>query len=733
MSNVPVATKWYFHDSPTQLDDPNAPIPTALQGPPTSNNISDAALDPVFAVTSSVLGSIAPSSTWQAFSPADVYIMNNAIDQWNARQADLRESQLSNSNENTFKGKVAVGIDRLYEVNFGTMNLDPIYWQRFRVSSNVHCASWFFCSTLGPIDPQWEQVLEQAFLEIEPWTETYLAELEAAREVPEAIDRLCVKVLLKQGTHKIKCRVVFNVCLGDDVSGPEEKNNNSAEQAPQKSWKQKYCVSPVAHVYLEPGLLSFIPSSPTPAQLISALIDGETPAQLWFSARRGFLWEQWKKHKNLMDRPSDDPHFVPEKVTQLVLVLHGIGQKLSERVEGFNFTYAVNILQINMNKCLSDSNVLRHIPEKHGRILALPVNWRRRLNFDEFRDQNTGCESVHLQDIMMRSIPTVRKLVNDILLDIPYYMSRHKNLFQTAAVKEANRVFDLFIRHNPDFETIGTVHMLGHSLGSVIGADLLNLQDHRSHVSSKDSLYLDHDGSQTSTSSLEEENDASTPSPERLQLHFKTYNYFMAGSPLPLFLLMDGANLQSRRLFNQQHPSHEGRYPYGCFEAHNIYNIMHHSDPVSTFLGPLVSKHYNSLLKVPDLPTKKRLRPVSDPVPGIFDTISAKLPRFSKSKQPVQPEKEAEDEVMPIVELENRDFEKEYQGETNMYAVNENGQVDWVIPLTASFDNQYLSMLTAHSGYWDNLDFACMIVVECFRKPGRDNTLQVYRAVRRPR
>lgn len=749
---APSATAWYFHDSPARLDDPNSPIPTATssqQSAPPDKIKHD--VDPVFAVTSSMLGSLAPSATWQAFSPADVYNMDKAVKEYNLRAKDLVESNIiqndniedSRQETSRFQGKVSVGLDRLYEVNFGTMKLDPIYWPRLRLSSNVHRSTWFFTSTLGPIHPQWEEALESAFQEIKPYADTYLAELEAAKEVPEAIDRLCLPIKLKQGGHEYKCRVVFSVCLTESAAEEDEvRRASTSSQSSTSSMNQKYYASPVAHVYLEPGLLSFIPSTPTPAQLISALLDGETPTLLWFSARRGFNWNLWKKNKNLGDKPSDDPQYVPEPVSQLVLVLHGIGQKMSERVEGFNFTYAVNMLQINMNKCIRDPNVQRHIPDRKGRILALPVNWRRRLNFDEFTEGHSN-DSVRLKDIMMTSIPTVRKLVNEILLDIPYYMSRHKNLFLTAAVKEANRLYDLFISHNPKFQEYGTVHMLGHSLGSVMGADLLNFQNHRfkknmDDAASQDSMNLDSSSTSTdsfSNNELRTHESFSRMDPEKMQLHFSTYNYFMAGSPLPLFLLMEGATVQSRDMYDESHPGHTGRYPFGCFEVRNIYNVMHHSDPVSCFLGPLISKHYCNLIKMPDLPTRKRLKPVSEPAPSLFDNLSKKL-TFGKSKESSENEVQVEDEdgeslFNAVVELENRDFDKEYKGERNVYALNENGQVDWVIPLTASFDNQYISMLTAHSGYWDNTDFACMIVLECFRKRGKENTLDVYQAVRK--
>lgn len=67
------------------------------------------------------------------------------------------------------------------------------------------------------------------------------------------------------------------------------------------------------------------------------------------------------------------------------------------------------------------------------------------------------------------------------------------------------------------------------------------------------------------------------------------------------------------------------------------------------------------------------------------------------------------------VELEVRDFEHEHQLEERLYLLNDNGQFDWVIPLMGTLEKQYISILTTHSGYWDNKDFARMVAIECVR------------------
>jgi hypothetical protein len=61
-------------------------------------------------------------------------------------------------------------------------------------------------------------------------------------------------------------------------------------------------------------------------------------------------------------------------VTDLVLVIHGIGQKLSERIETYHFTHAINAFRREVNVELGTSEVKRHLREDMGGIMVLPVS-----------------------------------------------------------------------------------------------------------------------------------------------------------------------------------------------------------------------------------------------------------------------------------------------------------------------------------------------------------------------
>jgi len=116
----------------------------------------------------------------------------------------------------------------------------------------------------------------------------------------------------------------------------------------------------------------------------------------------------------------------------------------------------------------------------------------------------------NLRDLQPPSIPIVRDLIKDVMLDIPFYLSSHKDNILEAVCAEANRVWEVFCRSTPYFQEKGRVHIIGHSLGSVIAMDVLSGQP--TYVSETDKL-------------------------DKLHFSFDTANLFCLGSPTGLFLM----------------------------------------------------------------------------------------------------------------------------------------------------------------------------------------------------
>jgi hypothetical protein len=72
------------------------------------------------------------------------------------------------------------------------------------------------------------------------------------------------------------------------------------------------------------------------------------------------------------------------------------------------------------------------------------------------------------------------------------------------------------------------------------------------------------------------------------------------------------------------------------------------------------------------------------------------------------------------IEMETHDFRSEARAERIFGMLNDNGGLDFVLsPLGGWVDNEYVSMLTAHSGYWDRKDLARLLIVETGREDTR--------------
>ena len=406
------------------------------------------------------------------------------------------------------------------------------------------------------------------------------------------------------------------------------------------------------------------------------------------------------------------------KVTDLILVIHGIGQKLSERVESFNFTHSINSLRRQINVELGSGAVRSWLRKDLGGIMVLPVNWRSTVSLD---DEHGGMESnasqidFVLKDITAPGIPAVRNLISDVLLDIPYYFSvDHKPKMIAAVVKEANRIYRRWCHNNPGFATSGRVHLIAHSLGSVMAVDILSRQPTQLPAS------VDLTSSQISDNMFE----------------FDTKSLFFCGSPTGFFLLLNKAPLIPRK--GRQKPGsdsgdtlstgHEGEVgAWGCMAVDNVYNILHKNDPIAYRLNACVSVSYsNSLLPatIPN-PSAGWLQSLSSSV-GL---TTATLPTGTSDttlKRPVT------QKLPSSVELETHNFSEEEIAEKKMYRLNDNGQIDYYLSTGGGpLEFQYWNMLGAHSSYWELADFVRFVVVEVGRKFGKENTFAPHRVVKK--
>ncbi|CAG0920609.1 unnamed protein product [Notodromas monacha] len=154
----------------------------------------------------------------------------------------------------------------------------------------------------------------------------------------------------------------------------------------------------------------------------------------------------------------------PQRVDHLVFMVHGIGafcdlrfRGIVECVDDFR-DLSLNMLRTHFKSRLDAGDI--------GRIELLPVGWHSALHGD-----CTGVDT-KLKAITLQSIPKLRFLINDTLLDILFYTSPvYCQHIMDRVGSEMNRMHQIFLKRNPDFK--GHVSLAGHSLGSVILFDLL--------------------------------------------------------------------------------------------------------------------------------------------------------------------------------------------------------------------------------------------------------------------
>ncbi|KAI7289917.1 hypothetical protein KC315_g19971, partial [Hortaea werneckii] len=128
------------------------------------------------------------------------------------------------------------------------------------------------------------------------------------------------------------------------------------------------------------------------------------------------------------------------EIEHLILVTHGIGQRLGLRLESVNFVHDVNTLRKTLKAVYADSPDLRALNAELGntervnsRVQVLPICWRHLLDFPkqslkhnrkehDLADADVDDDEFpSLEDITVEGVPAVRNLITDLALDILLY------------------------------------------------------------------------------------------------------------------------------------------------------------------------------------------------------------------------------------------------------------------------------------------------------------------------
>ncbi|KAK9475704.1 DDHD domain-containing protein [Lipomyces japonicus] len=840
---------YFFHNANAPVDDAAAPLP--LPSTPAASTVA-----------------IEKETKWMPFSLEDNAKIEAA---WQAVYVakSIDGNVIDDTSGRTGVVSVIVGKARLYAVQFKVNNkhaqslpgpvvakLVPIYWRPMHDTAHVFRATWFYTSPLTTrrfvtrgrnneitstrrysakpiVDLRLVENLERGFLEVQPWHAGYHSELRSVKKTGRPAEDK-IKFTLSSEFSAVFWPLPVDESDFASRSARSRRADLFTRDIPPKEGvtladstsnnRSGFAVLVTERIIVRTFAGRRQGVSKGTSLVLGAVSkhggpDVRLPGKgIGGVVKRGFDYDDWIAGGGKINQGQ----WADKEIEHLILVVHGIGQKLSERVETFDFTYAIN----NFRVLISEQHLSLGISKAPPAVL--PVNWRRKINFEEdeitsesgnANGDSSARPSSHrafsLNDITPPTIPAVRHIISDVLLDIPYYMSKHRPRVLQAVVKEANRIYRLWIRNNPEWK--GKISIIGHSLGSVIAADILSRQP-----TIAPSIY-----SQTDDVNA--------------VLEFTIRNFFLAGSPVGFFMLLNKANLIPRLLLQGRVKTITSQMPqlgtesgydqaivdsevgfenagmYGCFATENLFNVIHTSDPIAYRINPCLDASYSerierAVLTLPPVSVsfwarlfkngkraeflrrraaEARKRVIDKARHAGRDIASTAAMKFkpsyrageriertreegkrkgkmsedergilepgSENEQDDNHKSNDDDNLTDLyysdddddddddgsfartrttitnptslsssgnAESEARDFRHENLIRRRMYMLNENGQLDYILQPTGALENQYISILTAHSGYWESKEFAYLVAVESSRSPGVGNTLE---------
>ncbi|CAO3599289.1 unnamed protein product [Absidia cylindrospora] len=222
-----------------------------------------------------------------------------------------------------------------------------------------------------------------------------------------------------------------------------------------------------------------------------------------------------------------------DTIDHVIFVIHGIGQQ----TERFGY-FEQHMETIRKTIC----EVLQaRMPYRDIRIQLIPIEWHKHIH-----EQTDGC----LNNISLESVPGMRLVSNDYMMDALYYLAKDRQQSIVSHVTQTfNDTYHEFIDTHPTFQ--GNIGIFGYSLGGLITWDIL------SH--------------QRTIKTMEEQAQLSKLDLNVPHLDFKPQFLFGVGCPLAAFLNIRN---QDPKLY---HPDDST-----IFE-----NIYHPCDPLAYRVEPL--------------------------------------------------------------------------------------------------------------------------------------------------
>jgi len=420
-------------------------------------------------------------------------------------------------------------------------------------------------------------------------------------------------------------------------------------------------------------------------------------------------------------------------INHVVFVIHGIGENwfakdkslsMVEQMDQLRLTFQKRQIADWKKKCDAAVRKKEPKPDPPNRVEFLPILWYDRLH------DTSNVMTKSLMGVTLNTIPALRNIANDVVLDVLLYMTPTYCFDVLESVTDQiYSVHGVFNKTFPDFRSRGgKCSLIGHSLGSVICWDLLSLKkkamqrtsgEHAAHLEASVNTAIT-SSNRTTRNGLQQQrlpiNDVgawgpSLPEPYENVLPFEPEFTMFVGSPIGLFLSLRGAHgvFDSIR---EALPNKPRVSPF-TLPTKAVYNIFSPSDPVAYRIEPLLLVHGTATESLPEpvyltrLGEGVRLHVKAQQLVGFFTQRISYLSRPSVTEDDqdkttttttTRSAQKDEPQTAPPSDSENE------KNENLVFPLGGRSQrLDYQLQ-PSLIDNEYIKAVTAHSTYFQNTD-----------------------------
>ncbi|KAJ3036023.1 hypothetical protein HDV00_003116, partial [Rhizophlyctis rosea] len=429
-----------------------------------------------FKISSTEKTAKAPA-TWKSFSSRDSAALEAAYTKFSAwrERAKEREKSWDKSapEEEPCNTRVHVNEDNLFEACVEKKETYPIYWHG--PTYEIRRGTWFFQGPGGvffPCDENLARQIEDGYRKFQPWKDataqtpalsTPAPTAIASPKTPSSAEQVegpkpadnkvearwpllgpyIGQYVIYSGPHNAwqfsdqlaskLTRAVMNMGGTRLVRGWDEVNRLNRKASKQNLAKdktqEKDNKAKDAAQDKEKGTGD---TASAAAETSAKVLEGISPA----SGGRMSSGQAEKMQEKMESEDYDGHEDADRKIDHLVLVIHGIGQKLGERMEAVNFVHDCNVLRRAFKDTAKQYATVKeqlrgarkaaavNIPD-HGGVQVLPVQWRHGVHFGAVKAAAEGkdkegapaVDETTLEDITLDGVPSIRMLVSDVILD----------------------------------------------------------------------------------------------------------------------------------------------------------------------------------------------------------------------------------------------------------------------------------------------------------------------------